>query len=110
MSDKTKIEWTDATWNPVTGCTKVSAGCDHCYIERTPPFRMEGREFRCPRCGGAGYVEDSDGNRLSYGRVGQFIAGTRCARCSGTGRAGIGDTTGVRMHEDRIAPPLNRCV
>lgn len=31
MSDKTGIEWTDATWNPVTGCTKVSPGCDHCY-------------------------------------------------------------------------------
>lgn len=29
----TKIEWTDATWNPVTGCTKVSAGCLHCYAE-----------------------------------------------------------------------------
>jgi protein gp37 len=34
MGDKSKIEWTDATWNPVTGCTKVSAGCDHCYAER----------------------------------------------------------------------------
>lgn len=33
MSDKTAIEWTDATWNPVTGCTKVSPGCDHCYAE-----------------------------------------------------------------------------
>lgn len=33
MSDRTGIEWTDATWNPVTGCTKVSAGCDHCYAE-----------------------------------------------------------------------------
>lgn len=30
----TKIEWTDATWNPVTGCTKVSAGCANCYAER----------------------------------------------------------------------------
>ena len=29
----TKIEWTDATWNPVTGCTKTSAGCAHCYAE-----------------------------------------------------------------------------
>ncbi len=29
----TNIEWTDETWNPVTGCTKVSAGCDHCYAE-----------------------------------------------------------------------------
>lgn len=34
MSDNTKIEWTDSTWNPVTGCTKVSAGCDKCYAER----------------------------------------------------------------------------
>ena len=49
MADATAIEWTDATWNPVTGCTKISAGCDHCYAERfaerfrgTPgqPFEM----------------------------------------------------------------------
>ncbi|MEV4887878.1 phage Gp37/Gp68 family protein [Nonomuraea sp. NPDC055795] len=33
MSDRSAIEWTDATWNPVTGCTKVSPGCDHCYAE-----------------------------------------------------------------------------
>lgn len=33
MSDRSKIEWTDATWNPVTGCTKVSPGCAHCYAE-----------------------------------------------------------------------------
>ncbi|MCA9244749.1 MAG: phage Gp37/Gp68 family protein [Phycisphaerales bacterium] len=31
MSDKSKIEWTDATWNPVRGCTKISPGCAHCY-------------------------------------------------------------------------------
>jgi len=31
---KTGIEWTDATWNPVTGCTRVSAGCDNCYAAR----------------------------------------------------------------------------
>lgn len=31
MSDNSTIEWTDATWNPVTGCTQVSPGCDHCY-------------------------------------------------------------------------------
>ncbi len=34
MADKSAIEWTDATWNPVTGCTKLSRGCDHCYAER----------------------------------------------------------------------------
>lgn len=33
MSDRSSIEWTDATWNPVTGCTKVSPGCKHCYAE-----------------------------------------------------------------------------
>jgi protein gp37 len=33
MSDKTAIAWTDATWNPVTGCSKVSPGCAHCYAE-----------------------------------------------------------------------------
>jgi protein gp37 len=34
MSDRSKIEWTDATWNPVTGCTKVSPACTNCYAER----------------------------------------------------------------------------
>ena len=33
MSEKSSIEWTDSTWNPVTGCTKVSPGCKHCYAE-----------------------------------------------------------------------------
>src|SRR5262245_8053973 len=33
MGDKSKIEWTDATWNPVRGCTKISPGCAHCYAE-----------------------------------------------------------------------------
>lgn len=34
MGDESKIEWTDATWNCTTGCTKVSAGCTNCYAER----------------------------------------------------------------------------
>ena len=33
MAEKTKIGWTNSTWNPVTGCTKVSPGCDNCYAE-----------------------------------------------------------------------------
>lgn len=33
MGTNTAIEWTDATWNPMTGCTKISSGCDHCYAE-----------------------------------------------------------------------------
>ena len=34
MANRSSIEWTDSTWNPVTGCTKVSPGCKHCYAER----------------------------------------------------------------------------
>ncbi len=34
MAQNSTIEWTDATWNPVTGCTKISPGCKFCYAER----------------------------------------------------------------------------
>lgn len=34
MATNSKIEWTEMTWNPVTGCTKISQGCKHCYAER----------------------------------------------------------------------------
>lgn len=68
MSAITKIEWTEATWSPVSGCTRVSDGCRHCYIERTPPFRMAHRRF------------DHDG---------------------------IGATTGVQLHPERLAIPLH---
>lgn len=34
MSDGSPIEWTDATWNPIRGCVKISPGCKHCYAER----------------------------------------------------------------------------
>ena len=48
MADGTHIEWTDATWNPVTGCTKLSPGCDNCYAERfSERFRnVRGHYFR----------------------------------------------------------------
>ena len=34
LADHSAIEWTEATWNPTSGCTKVSPGCDRCYAER----------------------------------------------------------------------------
>lgn len=48
MSENSAIEWTDTTWNPVTGCTKISAGCDNCYAERfSERFRgVNGHPFR----------------------------------------------------------------
>lgn len=42
MSDKTGISWTDATWNPLVGCTRVSEGCRNCYAERVAATRMKG--------------------------------------------------------------------
>ena len=33
MAQPSTIEWTDATWNPIRGCTKISPGCKHCYAE-----------------------------------------------------------------------------
>ncbi|AJG19020.1 phage Gp37/Gp68 family protein [Cupriavidus basilensis] len=42
MSETTKIEWTDATFNPWIGCTKVSPACDHCYAEVSTPARALG--------------------------------------------------------------------
>lgn len=46
MSDKTKINWTDATWNPVSGCTPVSPGCAHCYAARLAK-RLPAVHCRC---------------------------------------------------------------
>ncbi len=56
MGVKSKIEWTDATWNPTSGCSKVSAGCAHCYALRTwarlsaPGQPYAGRKFTDVQC------------------------------------------------------------
>lgn len=49
MAGSSSIEWTEATWNPVTGCTKVSAGCKNCYAERMA--------YRLQAMGKPGYVD-----------------------------------------------------
>lgn len=51
MGDKTKIEWCDATWNPILGCTKVGAGCDNCYAMRSV-HRMAGNPKLAAAAGG----------------------------------------------------------
>jgi len=38
-----KIEWTKKTWNPISGCTKISPGCQHCYAEKMATTRLRGR-------------------------------------------------------------------
>jgi protein gp37 len=50
MATVTTIEWTEQTWNPVTGCTKVSQGCKHCYAERIADRFWGKRPFTEVRC------------------------------------------------------------
>jgi len=56
----TSIEWTDKTWNPLTGCTKVSPGCDNCYA-KTMHERFNGPGFvrhgACPSAADAPAVD-----------------------------------------------------
>lgn len=46
MADRSKIEWTDATWNPITGCSVVSPGCTNCYAMRLAGTRMRNHPSR----------------------------------------------------------------
>jgi len=58
MGDRTRIEWTNATWNPVTGCTRISAGCDNCYAAALAQRRLKDVYLRrCP-------VVDNPKNRV----------------------------------------------
>ncbi len=41
MAEHSSIEWTDATWNPITGCAVVSAGCTNCYAMRLAGTRLQ---------------------------------------------------------------------
>ena len=46
MAENSKIEWTDSTWNPITGCTLVSEGCRHCYAARLAATRLRSHQSR----------------------------------------------------------------
>jgi protein gp37 len=59
VGDKSGIEWTDATWNPTTGCDKVSPGCDHCYAMTLAP-RLKAMEIANGRAETGRYQTDGD--------------------------------------------------
>jgi len=63
MADTTKIEWTDATWNPVTGCSVVSPGCTHCYAMRLAGTRLQHHPSR------AGLTDASRAGPVWNGKV-----------------------------------------
>ena len=46
MAESSKIEWTEATWSPITGCTMVSAGCTNCYAQRLAGGRLKDHPSR----------------------------------------------------------------
>jgi protein gp37 len=71
MTDRTGIEWTDSTWNPVTGCTEVSAGCSHCYA-KTLAERFRGTPGH--------YFEDGFDVVLRPERLDQVLRWTRPRR------------------------------
>lgn len=63
MSDGTKIEWTDATWNPITGCSVVSPGCTNCYAMKLSGTRLKHHQTR------AGLTTDSKAGPVWNGQV-----------------------------------------
>lgn len=63
MSDHTNIEWTDATWNPITGCSVVSAGCKHCYAMRLAGTRLRHHPSR------AGLTRETSAGPVWTGKV-----------------------------------------
>jgi protein gp37 len=67
MADGSKIEWTDATWNPVTGCSVVSPGCTNCYAMKLAGTRMKHHPSR------AGLAEPSKAGPVWNGQV-RFVS------------------------------------
>lgn len=63
MADKTGIEWTDATWNPITGCSVVSAGCKNCYAMKLAGTRLQHHPSR------AGLTHDTKNGPVWTGEV-----------------------------------------
>ena len=63
MADKSTIEWTDATWNPVTGCTVISPGCSNCYAMRLAGWRLRAHPSR------AGLTKPGPGGPVWTGEV-----------------------------------------
>lgn len=63
MADHTHIEWTDATWNPITGCSVVSAGCKHCYAMKLAGTRLQHHPSR------AGLTTDTKAGPVWNGQV-----------------------------------------
>ena len=68
MADNSTIEWCDATWNPITGCSRVSRGCEHCYAETLAAGRLRHHPSR------AGLTDEHGRwNGVRYGSTEQWL-------------------------------------
>ena len=96
MGESTGIQWTDATWNPVTGCTKVSPGCLHCYAETLDKRFSEawGRGPHVPWTVAAQRGEQRVQAEMNA-EIPSFLPG------------GHGSYSPVALHPDRLAAPLH---
>ena len=88
----TEIQWTDETWNPVTGCSKVSPGCAHCYAE-TVALRFWATQYRPMLSDGSGKTIDTISTSHHEDYLAQGLARPRTF-------------TDVMCHEDRLDQPL----
>ena len=89
MGDKSKIEWTDATWNPIRGCSRVSEGCRNCYAER-----------QAARFGGKGQPYEGTINYRSQ------VSGLTYTNRGAAGSA-VGSWNGtIKVIEEHLTDPL----
>ena len=92
MGDKTRISWADATWNPVVGCTRISAGCDNCYA-----LKLQNRRYKANTKQAlvfAGLVEAGERHTRSYEG---WVQNVQRVGPPPEGWAAHGRTLGVRM-------------
>ncbi len=82
MGDRSTIEWTDATWNPITGCTLVSDGCRNCYAARLAATRLKNHPSRkgLARINGSGVAKFTGEVRLNEGWLDQPLRWRRPRR------------------------------
>ncbi len=103
MGDNSKIEWTEATWNPVTGCSKVSAGCKNCYAQERGSSPGEKKDCGWAACliGWSMDAMRDDRNTNDVRRLLKEIveAKPRSARDGDAGTNGAGYRSAVRRLE-----------
>src|ERR1700679_1377476 len=111
MGSGTGIEWTEVTWNPTTGCDRISAGCEHCYaLALAKRLKAMGQaKYQAdgdPRTSGPGFglTVHPDALRLPYARAGRRPDGVRQLDERSVSRPGAARLRSRRVRRDRRYP------